>query len=100
MGRLARKITGRDPRVRRWDEGEDVLQTALPRALETVRPEPTRSSSGLTAEQIGRELPALPRHFYGPTPTASMGHRFGGTGGCERSRPRPENYYGPRRGFH
>src|SRR5690348_11525341 len=56
---LARKMVGRDPRVRRWVDAEDVLQNALLRllrALETVRPESTRAFFGLAAEQLRREL--------------------------------------------
>ena len=53
---LARKMVGRDPRVARWVDAEDVLQNALLRllrALEAVRPDSTRAFFGLAAEQIG-----------------------------------------------
>jgi RNA polymerase sigma-70 factor (ECF subfamily) len=65
---LARKMTGRDPRVGRWVDAEDVLQNALLRllrALEGVRPDSTRAFFGLAAEQIRRELLDLARHYYG-----------------------------------
>jgi RNA polymerase sigma-70 factor (ECF subfamily) len=66
---LARKMVGRDRRVSRWVDAEDILQNAslrLLRALETVRPDSTRSFFGLAAEQIRRELLDMARHFYGP----------------------------------
>lgn len=66
---LARKMTGRDRRVGRWVEAEDVLQNALVRllrALESVKPESTRAFFGLAAEQMRRELLDLARHYYGP----------------------------------
>jgi RNA polymerase sigma-70 factor (ECF subfamily) len=66
---LARKMVGRDRRIGRWVEAEDVLQDALLRllrALETVRPESTRGFFGLAAEQVRRELLDLARHYYGP----------------------------------
>src|SRR3954468_13942995 len=66
---LARKMTGRDRRVGRWVDAEDVLQNALLRllrALKTVRPDSTRAFFGLAAEQMRRELLDLGRHYYGP----------------------------------
>src|SRR5262245_22819150 len=65
---LARKMVGRDPRVARWVDAEDVLQNALLRllrALESVQPDSTRDFFGLAAEQIRRELLDLARHYYG-----------------------------------
>src|SRR3954452_9515300 len=66
---LARKMVGRDRRVARWVDAEDVLQNALLRllhALETVKPDSTRAFFGLAAEQMRRELLDLARHYYGP----------------------------------
>jgi RNA polymerase sigma-70 factor (ECF subfamily) len=66
---LARKMVGRDRRVGRWVDAEDVLQNALLRllrALEAVKPDSTRALFGLAAEQIRRELLDLARHYYGP----------------------------------
>ena len=66
---LARKMVGRDRRVGRWVDAEDVLQNALLRllrALETVQPDSTRAFFGLAAEQMRRELLDLARHYYGP----------------------------------
>jgi RNA polymerase sigma-70 factor (ECF subfamily) len=59
-------MAGRDPRVARWVDAEDVLQNALLRALETMRPESTRAFFGLAAEQMRRELLDLARHYCGP----------------------------------
>lgn len=66
---LARKMVGRDRRVARWVDADDVLQNALLRllrALQTVRPDSTRGFFGLAAEQMRRELLDLARHYYGP----------------------------------
>jgi RNA polymerase sigma-70 factor (ECF subfamily) len=66
---LARKMVGRDRRMGRWVDAEDVLQNALLRllrALEAVQPDSTRAFFGLAAEQIRRELLDLARHYYGP----------------------------------
>jgi RNA polymerase sigma-70 factor (ECF subfamily) len=69
LERLARKMLGRFPNVRRWAETGDVLQNALLRllrSLETVEPASTRAFFGLAAEHIRRELLDLARHYYGP----------------------------------
>jgi RNA polymerase sigma-70 factor (ECF subfamily) len=69
LERLAHKMLGRFPSVRRWAETGDVLQTAalrLLRALEQVRPTSVRGFFGLAAEQMRRELLDLARHFHGP----------------------------------
>jgi RNA polymerase sigma-70 factor (ECF subfamily) len=66
---LARKMVGRDSRVSRWVEAEDVLQNALLRllrALESVQPNSMQAFFGLAAEQIRRELLDLARRYYGP----------------------------------
>ena len=69
LERLARKMRGRFPGVRRWAETGDVLQNAslrLLRALQEVRPASTREFFSLAAEQLRRELLDLSRHFFGP----------------------------------
>jgi DNA-directed RNA polymerase specialized sigma24 family protein len=53
LERLARKMLGRFPTVRRWVETDDVLQSALVRllrALEEVRPDSMRHFFALAAE--------------------------------------------------
>src|SRR5262249_38083799 len=67
--RLARKMLKKFPHVRRWVDAEDVFQSAvlrLLRALETVRPDSTKSLFMLASTQMRRELIDLARHFYGP----------------------------------
>jgi RNA polymerase sigma factor (sigma-70 family) len=69
LERLARKMLGRFPNVRRWADTGDVLQNSLLRllhALRQVRPASTRDFFGLAAEQMRRELLDLARHFDGP----------------------------------
>jgi RNA polymerase sigma factor (sigma-70 family) len=68
LERLARKMLGKFPHVRRYIETGDVLNTAvmrLLRALETVQPPSVRDFFGLAAEQMRRELLDLARRFYG-----------------------------------
>jgi RNA polymerase sigma factor (sigma-70 family) len=63
-------LTLRDyPRVRRWEQTDDVLQNALVRlwrALQDVRPATPREFCGLAAIQIRRELMDMARHYFGP----------------------------------
>jgi RNA polymerase sigma-70 factor (ECF subfamily) len=69
LRRLARKMLRDNPRVRRWEQTDDVLHNALVRlhrALKAVRPESVRAFMGLAAKQIRRELIDLGRHHYGP----------------------------------
>ncbi len=66
---LARKMLRRYPKVRRWEETDDVFVAAvtrLHRALETVQPESPRHFYNLAATQIRRVLIDLSRRYYGP----------------------------------
>jgi RNA polymerase sigma-70 factor (ECF subfamily) len=66
---LARRMLRRYPRLRRWEQTEDVLQNAmlrLHRSLAEVKPDSPRRFYGLAATQIRRELIDLARHHYGP----------------------------------
>ena len=68
LGRLARTMLKRYPRVKRWEETDDVLQAAmlrLHRSLASARPETTRQYFGLANTQIRRTLIDLARHYYG-----------------------------------
>ena len=67
--RLAHKMLKGFPRVRRWEQTDDVLQNAilrLHRALESTAPQSVRSFFNLGAVQIRRELIDLARHYDGP----------------------------------
>jgi RNA polymerase sigma-70 factor (ECF subfamily) len=69
LDRLVRKMLRADPRVRRWEDTDDVRQNALVRlyrALEASRPGTVRDFFRLAAVQIRRELIDLARHYYGP----------------------------------
>src|SRR5437899_3183745 len=69
LRRLARKMLRCDPRVARWEQTDDLLQTALMqlhRSLDAVRPETVRGFIGLAATHMRRELVNLARHHYGP----------------------------------
>jgi RNA polymerase sigma-70 factor (ECF subfamily) len=66
---LTRRMLRGYPRLRRWEQTDDVLQNAvlrLHRALATVRPESPEQFYGLAAAQIRRELIDLARHHVGP----------------------------------
>jgi RNA polymerase sigma-70 factor (ECF subfamily) len=66
---LARKMLRRYPKVRRWEETDDVFTAAatkLHHALETVRPESPRHFYNLAATQIRRVLIDLARRYCGP----------------------------------
>lgn len=69
LSELARRLLRRSPRVRRWEETDDVFQNAmmrLCRALREVTPGSMREFLALAATQIRRELIDLARHHYGP----------------------------------
>jgi RNA polymerase sigma-70 factor (ECF subfamily) len=57
------------PQVRRWEQTEDVFQTAAFRlfnSLAIVKPDNPRAYLGLAATQIRRTLIDLARHHFGP----------------------------------
>lgn len=67
--RLTRKMLRGFPRLRRWEETDDVFQTAalrLHRSLSQVQPTSVREFFGLATLQIRRTLIDLARHHYGP----------------------------------
>jgi RNA polymerase sigma-70 factor (ECF subfamily) len=68
------------PRLRRWEQTDDVLQNALlrlHRSLAEVRPESVRHFIGLAATQIRRSLMDLTRHHFGPEGSAAHHHTDG-----------------------
>ena len=67
--RLTRKMLRRFERVRRWEQTDDVLQSAmlrLHRTLAEVRPESPADFYRLAALNIRRELLDLAKHYFGP----------------------------------
>ena len=69
LQKLTRRMLRDYPRLRRWEQTDDVFQTAalkLHRSLSEVKPESVRQFFGLAATQIRRTLIDLARHHYGP----------------------------------
>jgi RNA polymerase sigma-70 factor (ECF subfamily) len=69
LERLARKMLGDYPHLKRWEDTGDVLQNALVRlcrALQHVTPPAVEDFFRLAALQIRRELRDLARHYFGP----------------------------------
>lgn len=69
LHKLARKMLRDFPKLRRWEQTDDVFQTAalrLHRSLSEVKPDSVRQFFGLAATQIRRTLIDLARHHYGP----------------------------------
>jgi RNA polymerase sigma-70 factor (ECF subfamily) len=69
LRRLTRKLLDDFPRVRRWEEADDVLHNALLRllrALRNVAPASVVEYFRLATRQIRRELLDLARHYCGP----------------------------------
>ncbi len=90
LHRLARKMLRCDPRVARWEQTDDVLQSALLRlyrALEKVKPDSVKAFIGLASRQMQRELIDLARHHYGPQGDARH-HASDDGGGKEEERGR------------
>ena len=66
---LASRMLSRFPKVRRWDDTDDVFQNAvmrLHRALGHVQPDSSRAIMALAATQLHRELIDLARRYRGP----------------------------------
>lgn len=66
---VARRMLGRFPHVRRWDETDDIVQNAairLHRTLATVVPNDARHWMALIATQVRRELLDLARRHASP----------------------------------
>jgi RNA polymerase sigma-70 factor (ECF subfamily) len=69
LTRLTRKMLKGYPRLKRWEQTDDVLQNAavrLYRALGQVRPASAADFFRLAALNIRRELLDLAKHYYGP----------------------------------
>jgi RNA polymerase sigma factor (sigma-70 family) len=92
LERLTRKMLQSYPRVKRWEETDDVLQNAMLRllnALKNAPPQSTREFFGLAGLQIRRELLDLVKHYYGPEGEgahhASIGGQTSDAGPPEKS---------------
>jgi RNA polymerase sigma-70 factor (ECF subfamily) len=69
LRQLAHRMLQSYPRVRRWEDTDDVLQNALLRlyrTLEAVPPQSVTDFLRLAALNIRRELLDLTKHYYGP----------------------------------
>lgn len=69
LKRLTRKMLRGYPRLRRWEQTDDVFQNALVRlyrSLAEVKPESVPQFFSLAATQIRRSLIDLSRHHFGP----------------------------------
>ena len=74
---LTRHMLRGYPRLRRWEETDDVFQEAtlrLYRSLNQVSPKSTEEFFGLAALQIRRTLIDLARHHFGPHGDAGRHH--------------------------
>jgi RNA polymerase sigma-70 factor (ECF subfamily) len=69
LTQLAHTMLGGFPRIKRWEQTDDILQSALlrlHRALQDVTPASLRDFYRLATLQIRRELIDLTHHYYGP----------------------------------
>jgi RNA polymerase sigma factor (sigma-70 family) len=97
LTRLTRKMLKGYPRVKRWEQTDDVMQNAalrLYRALERVRPASPADFFRLAALNVRRELLDLAKHYYGPqgggTKHVSMGQNAGAESGTLPALDPPE----------
>ncbi len=75
--RLTRTMMKDYSRLRRWEQSDDIFQSAvlrLHRSLPKVRPASTRDFLGLASTQIRRTLLDLARHYYGPEGKGTFHH--------------------------
>jgi RNA polymerase sigma-70 factor (ECF subfamily) len=69
LTRLTRKMLQSYPRLKRWEQTDDVLQNALLRlyrSLAEVKPTTTAAFFRLAAVNVRRELLDLAKHYFGP----------------------------------
>ncbi len=86
LRQLAHRMLKNYPRLRRWEQTDDVLQNAMIRlhcSLAEVKPESVAQFLGFAAAQIRRTLLDLVRHHFGPEGAAAHHHTDGkgATGG-------------------
>ena len=83
---ITKKMLRGFPRVRRWEETDDVFVeavTKLHRSLEAVQPETTQDFYRLATTQIRRVLIDMARRYYGPE---GLGAKHETTAGGSESR--------------
>jgi RNA polymerase sigma factor (sigma-70 family) len=91
LGSLTRRMLSDFPRLGRWVEADDVLQSALLRllqALRSVTPPTVADFLRLATVQIRRELLDLARHYFGPEGEAAN-HESALPAGPAESTPPP-----------
>jgi len=90
MLRLTRKMLRSFPRVKRWEQTDDVFQNAclrLYRTLGEIRPASVNEFIGLAAANIRRELLDLAKHYYGPQGQGAKHASIGGAGASAFEQP-------------
>src|SRR5204862_2255254 len=88
LTQLTRKMLRDYTRLRRWEQTDDVFQSAavrLYRTLGDVQPATAADFYRLAALNIRRELLDLARHYYGPQGLGA--HYASVAGGSEQSTP-------------
>jgi RNA polymerase sigma-70 factor (ECF subfamily) len=93
LTRLTRKMLRSYPRVKRWEETDDVFQNAtlrLYRALAEVRPAGVVEFFRLAALNIRRELLDLAKHYYGPRGAGAHHASMGGGSDSDTAPTGPE----------
>ena len=104
LSRLTRKMLRGYPRLKRWEQTDDVLQNAavrLYRALGQVKPASAPDFFRLAALNIRRELLDLAKHYYGPQGRgarhATVDHRRQDASGTPAAHEPPDAGGGPER---
>jgi RNA polymerase sigma-70 factor (ECF subfamily) len=104
LTRLTRKMLKGYPRLKRWEQTDDVLQNAavrLYRALGQVKPASAPDFFRLAALNIRRELLDLAKHYYGPQGRgarhATVDHRRQDASGTPAAHEPPDAGGGPER---
>jgi RNA polymerase sigma-70 factor (ECF subfamily) len=103
LRRLAHTMLRDYQRLKRWEQTDDVLQSALLRlyrALGTVTPATLRELYRLAALQIRRELIDLARHHFGPESPGAHHESSPGTSGAAPQADPPDPTFGPDRLAH
>jgi RNA polymerase sigma-70 factor (ECF subfamily) len=96
LRRLAHRMLQAYPRVRRWEQTDDVVQNALLRLCRTLSDVPPRTAADflrLASLNIRREVLDLVKHCYGPQGHGA--HHATVSPEAEDSSPLPEATAGP-----